>query len=102
MNLDIEGGKYTFVQRENGACEFYRHGEQWMDIGPGTKAIIAMACELESLREERDEGSAGRVADLERRLSSAKDRIADMLRGDDGQAWKEAEKFMAGEGRMRP
>lgn len=27
-------------------------------------------------------------------LTDAKDRIADMLKGDDGQAWKEAEKFM--------
>jgi hypothetical protein len=39
--------------------------------------------------------AADRIIDLESRLESAKERIADMLKGDDGQAWKEAEKFMA-------
>lgn len=38
-----------------------------------------------------------RIEDLERRLQEAKWRIADMLQGDDGQAWQEAERFMKGE-----
>jgi hypothetical protein len=41
------------------------------------------------------EMAADRIIDLESRLENAKERIADMLKGDDGQAWKEAEKFMA-------
>lgn len=50
MNIDIEGGKYTFVQRPGGGCEFLRHGEPWHEIGAGAKPIIAMACELEEAR----------------------------------------------------
>lgn len=41
------------------------------------------------------EMAADRIIDLEARLNQAKERIADMIKGDDGQAWKEAEKFMA-------
>lgn len=50
MKLEIEGGKYTFVQRPGGGCEFLRHGKPWCEIGPGAKPIIAMACELEEAR----------------------------------------------------
>ncbi|MBL4763463.1 MAG: hypothetical protein JKY93_12300 [Gammaproteobacteria bacterium] len=33
------------------------------------------------------------------KYDAAIDRLKDMLQGDDGQAWKEAEKFMAGLGK---
>lgn len=46
-----------------------------------------MADEIARLRKERDE--------LAWRLRSARERIADMLKADDGQAWGEAERFMA-------
>lgn len=56
--IEIENGKYTFIQRRDGGCEFLRHGEPWMNIGPGVKPIIAMACELEELRAKLSQLSA--------------------------------------------
>lgn len=38
--------------------------------------------------------AAQREAELRRMLSTAIDRIEDMLNGDDGQAWKEAERVL--------
>lgn len=73
MNIEIENGKYTFVQRESGACEFLRHGEPWMDISKGVKAIISMACELEELRD----GCARRDALL--RAEAVEDAICECL-----------------------
>ena len=37
----------------------------------------------------------GDVLQLKDTLTTARNRIADMLQGDDGQAWKEAEKSLA-------
>ena len=37
----------------------------------------------------------GDVLQLKDTLTTARNRIADMLQGDDGQAWKEAEKALA-------
>jgi hypothetical protein len=69
LNISVDNGKYTIIQREDGSGEFWlgqtrsrqrpvleilRYGEPWM--GPlcnikGSKMILAMAYELELLRE---------------------------------------------------
>lgn len=61
-SIDIEGGKYTFVQRPGGGCEFLRHGEPWLEIGAGAKAIIAMANELEERRKQDEPTALERIA----------------------------------------
>jgi hypothetical protein len=55
LNISVDDGKYTIIQREDGSGEILRHGKLWM--GPlcsieGNKMILAMAYEIEKLREE--------------------------------------------------
>lgn len=57
--------------------------------------ILQMKRDLENLRESRIK-ELGEISNLRAMLSQATDRIKDLLKGDDGQAWKEAEKFMKG------
>ena len=51
LRLDIDGGKYTFVQPENGFPYVLRYGEPWLsDLPQGSNCWMAMAYELEELR----------------------------------------------------
>lgn len=50
LRVDVEGGKYTVVMDWDGRLHALRGGKPWMEIGPGSKMIIAMAGELETLR----------------------------------------------------
>jgi uncharacterized protein YPO0396 len=52
-----------------------------------------MKRDLGDLRESRIK-ELGEIRKLRATLSQATDRIKDLLKGDDGQAWKEAEKFL--------
>jgi len=54
MKLDIENGKYTFIQRPDGGCEALRYGEPWRDL-VGDSLVLCMAQEIERLREKIDE-----------------------------------------------
>lgn len=60
---------------------------------PAAPEIERMKREIESLRESRVK-ELGEIRKLRATLAQATDRIKDMLQGDDGQAWKEAEKFL--------
>lgn len=57
--------------------------------------VEQMKRELEGLRESRLKDLV-EIQNLRATLAQATDRIKDMLMGDDGQAWKEAEKFLKG------
>jgi len=54
LNIDVtvDDGKYRFTQDMNGHVIVYRHGEPWI-VGsfPGINMVIAMACEIEELRD---------------------------------------------------
>lgn len=54
LNLDVtvDDGKYRFTQDKSGHVEVFRYGEPWI-IGSfaGVNMVIAMACEIEELRE---------------------------------------------------
>lgn len=83
-SIDIEGGKYTFVQRAGGGCEFLRHGESWREIGAGARPIIAMACELEEARrltalERIARGTSWAKADSLRDFAKALDECGETL-----------------------
>lgn len=57
LNIDIDDGKYTLIQREGGDGEILRHGEPW--LAPlcnvnASKMILAMGYELERLRAIED------------------------------------------------
>lgn len=59
IRIDIEGSKYTVRQKKAGDLEILRYGEPWMgDSIKGSKMILAMAYELEELRELKAKGEA--------------------------------------------
>lgn len=53
LNIEIDDGKYTLIQRADGSGEILRYGEPWMaplcNVA-GSKMILAMGYELERLR----------------------------------------------------
>ena len=55
LNIDVtvDEGKYRFTQDRAGKVVVYRHGEEWI-IGSfaGINMVIAMACEIEELRQK--------------------------------------------------
>lgn len=54
LNIDVtvSDGKYRFTQDEKGGVIVYRYGEKWMTGSfAGINMVIAMACEIEALRE---------------------------------------------------
>jgi hypothetical protein len=55
LNIDVtvDEGKYRFTQDRAGRVAVYRHGELWIDGSfPGINMVIAMACEIEELRQK--------------------------------------------------
>ncbi len=62
LRVPVDDGKYTIVQDAQGRLTVLRYGEAWLGYGsdkadavvPGSKMLIAMACELEELREKLD------------------------------------------------
>lgn len=50
LRIEIEGGKYTLVQKGTGEVVILRYGEEWIVNPPGVKCILAMGYELEELR----------------------------------------------------
>ena len=55
LNIDVtvDEGKYRFTQSSMGEIKVYRYGELWIDGSfPGINMVIAMACEIEELREK--------------------------------------------------
>lgn len=51
IRIDIDDGKYTFVQRSGGGSYVLRYGEEWLDTLPaGANCWLAMAYEIEELR----------------------------------------------------
>lgn len=48
--VSVEGGKYTFVRREDGEIRILRHGEPWIDWVKGDNAIHAAMAELDAAR----------------------------------------------------
>lgn len=58
IRLELEGGKYTFIQHKGGGIEILRFGEPWLDDPKGGKMWLSMAYELEELRELKAKGEA--------------------------------------------
>ncbi len=50
MRVPVEGGKYAVVQLESGKLIIEREGAPWIVEPPGSKMLIALACEVEELR----------------------------------------------------
>lgn len=51
--ISVDGGKYTFQSAEDGwSVDVLRYGEPWLNIKSGHKAILALAFEVEALREQ--------------------------------------------------
>lgn len=53
LRIDVDGGKYTYVQHEQGGVEVLRYGQPWIAPGealPGANCWLAMAHELEAWR----------------------------------------------------
>lgn len=49
LRVELEGGKYTFIQHNDGSCETLRYGESWRDC-VGDCLILCMAQEIDNLR----------------------------------------------------
>jgi hypothetical protein len=60
IRIDIDNGKYTVVQPEASQTYILRHGEPWLGDNnsgfAGSNAVLAMAYELEELREKVRKG----------------------------------------------
>jgi hypothetical protein len=82
IDVTVDDGKYRFTQDVDGAILVYRHGEPWIEGSfAGINMVIAMACELEELREElrplRDEiGKAKRSLELFQAMADYIPRVA--------------------------
>jgi hypothetical protein len=63
-------------------------------LGEPRHFTMSMYIDKETLYKERSEYYMCRAEILENKLGEAIDRIKDMLMGDDGQAFKEARKFL--------
>ena len=51
LNVTIEDGKYTIIQRAGGRVEALRYGETWQDL-TGNKLVLCLAQEVQALREQ--------------------------------------------------
>lgn len=51
VNVTVGEGKYTVILAENGGLRALRYGQEWRDCC-GDGLILALAHEVESLREE--------------------------------------------------
>jgi hypothetical protein len=60
MRVDVENGKYTVVFEEDGRLHVLRYGEKWRDC-IGDKLILALAQEIETLREQLKETHADQL-----------------------------------------
>lgn len=53
LRVDIDNGKYTFVQPKDSGAYILRYGEEWLDELPyGANCYVAMAYEIDELRRE--------------------------------------------------
>jgi hypothetical protein len=59
----------------------------------GSHGVGIAADDLRTILAERD-AQAAEIARLRERLTQAIERLRDMLKGDDGQAWDEAQRFV--------
>lgn len=50
--IDVEGGKYTFLNN-NGIVSVLRNGEEWRNEN-GDKALLCLLYQVEKLEAERD------------------------------------------------
>lgn len=51
MRVTVQDGKYTVIMENDGRLHALRHGEPWRDC-VGDKLILALAQEVETLREK--------------------------------------------------
>ena len=56
MKIDLDGGKYTVVQKDNGSLDALRYGEPWRDL-TGDNLVYWMAVEIERLRDKIEEAN---------------------------------------------
>lgn len=53
LRVELDGGKYTVVQDEQGRLTALRNGEPWRDL-VGDNLVLALAQEVENLRKLLD------------------------------------------------
>ena len=58
--LDVTAGEYTVIQDKTGAVKVNRHGTLWKDC-TGDGLVMALACEVETLRKQLKELKARKV-----------------------------------------
>jgi hypothetical protein len=58
LRVELEEGKYTVVQFENGAAVALRYGEPWRTL-TGDKLVLALAQEVAELRAEKEGRGSG-------------------------------------------
>jgi len=76
--IEVCEGKYRFYLRKNDWRVFVqRHGQEWLTIEDGRRAVLALMMEVEDLREE--------VKELERNLQNERDEA-------DNSAWERSER----------
>lgn len=86
MKIELADGKYTYLfDEKTGKAEALRHGQQWRDcIGDGF--ILAMAQEIESLRDQLT--TAGKdTARLEWLVIGGGKKIHAHIAGSDEKGW---------------
>ena len=67
LRVNVDGGKYTYIMRENGSTYALRNGLPWIDSFthiPGSGMILALAGELDDTRME--------LARLQEKINSTK------------------------------
>lgn len=52
LRIDVDDGKYTFIQRADGGSHVLRYSEPWLaELPVGSNCWLAMAYELQELRQ---------------------------------------------------
>lgn len=60
LEVELENGKYTYIQHDKGGSEVLRHGEPWRDV-TGDNVILLMAYKIDE--------QAQRIAELKSMLA---------------------------------
>lgn len=67
LRIDVDNGKYTIVQPEDGQAYALRYGEPWLSAEQmtGTNMILAMAYELDELRAKLEQAETSSAVGLD-------------------------------------
>lgn len=52
LDVPVDGGKYRVTVDQQAHLRVLRHDKPWWDVEEGAKCVIALACELEEVRQQ--------------------------------------------------